>query len=60
MVLMKANTVEQFHILQWLDKNFIVELLIITFLDNKTVRIDDGVGGTAIVSYEDGQIHFKC
>ena len=57
---MKANTIEQYQILQWLDQNFIVELLIITFLDKTTVLIDDGVGGTATVSYEDGQIHFKC
>lgn len=57
---MKANTIEQYHILKWLEKNFYVEALKISCIDKTTVRIDDGVGGTATLSYEDGQIHFKC
>ena len=49
---MKANTVEQYHILQWLEQNFYIDALKITLVDKAAVRIEDRNGETAIVTYK--------
>ena len=51
-ITMKANTVEQYHILQWLEQNFYIDALKITLVDKAAVRIEDRNGETAIVTYK--------
>lgn len=49
---MKANTVEQFHILKWIEENFFIDQLEITLVDSCNVKIKDANGDEAIVSYK--------
>ncbi len=49
---MKANTVEQYYILKWIEKNFYAKVLKITFIDRATIRIEDMNGDTATVRYK--------
>ena len=50
--MMKANTVEQYHILKWLKDNFDMECLTISFIDRCNLRIKDMNGDEAIVTYK--------
>lgn len=50
--MIKANTVEQYYILQWLKEVFFnVEQFEITLLDRNKVLIKDSYGDTATVKY---------
>ncbi len=49
--MIKANTVEQYHILKWLEQNFHIDALRITLIDKAAVRIEDRNGETATVKY---------
>lgn len=48
---MKANTIEQFHILQFLQENFIMDSLGITLVDKNRIQIQDATGVTAYFTY---------
>lgn len=51
---MKASTVEQYYILQWIKEVFFnVEQFEITFVDKNKVLIKDSYGDTATVTYYD-------
>ncbi|MBP1924632.1 hypothetical protein J2Z76_000485 [Sedimentibacter acidaminivorans] len=48
---MKANTIEQFYIFKWIDENFHRETLEVTLIDRCNVKIKDGNGDEATVTY---------
>ena len=55
---MKANTVEQFKILEYIDKNFnITEEIKINLIDRNTVKITDSTT-SLIFTYKDGEIKY--
>lgn len=49
---MKVQTIEQYHIMKWLEQNFYTEVLKVTLIDKATVRIEDRNGETATVTYK--------
>jgi hypothetical protein len=49
--MMKAETVEQYYILQWLEANFVTELLEIKLVDRYNVKIKDADNKIARVTY---------
>lgn len=49
---MKANTVEQYYILKWIEENFYIETLKIAFINKTTIIIEDRNGETATVTYK--------
>ncbi|GGF72098.1 hypothetical protein GCM10010912_16520 [Paenibacillus albidus] len=49
--MIKAETVEQFYILKWLEVNFVTELLEIKLVDRYTVKIKDADNKIASVTY---------
>jgi len=49
---MKANTVEQFHILKWIEENFYTDHLTVTLVDYCKVKIKDENGDEAMVTYK--------
>lgn len=49
--MIKAETVEQFYILKWLEANFATELLEIKLVDRYTVKIKDADNKIARVTY---------
>lgn len=50
--MVKAQTVEQYQIIKWLEQNFYIEALKISFIDKSTVLIEDINGETATVRYK--------
>lgn len=49
--MLKANTIEQFHILKHLQENFFVDSLKIELVDRNRVQITDCTGETADFIY---------
>lgn len=49
--MMRAETVEQYHILKWLENNFVTDLLKIKLVDRYTVKIRDTAGKIGRVTY---------
>lgn len=49
--MIKAETVEQFYILKWLEASFVTELLEIILVDRYTVKIKDADNKIARVTY---------
>ncbi|GIP58692.1 hypothetical protein [Paenibacillus woosongensis] len=49
--MMKAETVEQYYILRWLEENFATALLEIKLVNKYTVKIRDTDGKIARVTY---------
>ncbi|WP_379143596.1 hypothetical protein [Paenibacillus sp. sgz500992] len=49
--MIKAERVEQFYILKWLEANFVTELLEIKIVDRYTVKIKDADNKIARVTY---------
>lgn len=52
MLKVKANTIEQYHILQFLQENFFMDALGITLVDRNRVQIQDCTGETAYFTYD--------
>ncbi len=52
MLKVRANTIEQFHILQFLQENFFMDSLGITLVDRNRVQIQDCTGETAYFTYD--------
>ncbi|WMJ78455.1 MULTISPECIES: hypothetical protein [unclassified Sedimentibacter] len=50
--MVKAQTVEQYQIIKWLEQNFYIEALKISLIDKATVLIEDINGETATVRYK--------
>lgn len=46
---LKVETVEQYHILKWLDENLYIQALKVELLDKDKIRIVDCNGDSAIV-----------
>lgn len=57
--MLKAKTVEQFKIIEWLDANFEIEEILMELLDRNTVAIMDKTGGTAQIKYANGKIELE-
>ena len=56
----QAQTVEQFHIMKWIQENFRDEgLLGVQLIDRDHVRILDRTGGQAILSYRNGEVTLR-
>lgn len=51
MLKVKANTIEQYHILQFLQENFFMDALGITLVDRNRVQIQDCTSATAYFTY---------
>lgn len=49
--MLKANTVEQLHILRFLQENFYIDALKIELLDRNKVKITDSTGESAEFAY---------
>ncbi|MFC6649354.1 hypothetical protein ACFTAO_34550 [Paenibacillus rhizoplanae] len=49
--MIKAETLEQFYILKWLEASFVTELLEIKLVDRYTVKIKDADNKIARVTY---------
>ena len=47
----KAETIEQYHILQFLQENFFMDAIGITLVDKNRVQIRDCTGATAYFTY---------
>lgn len=57
---MKAKTIEQYHILGWLKKHFLMAYINIELLNRNHIKITDQNNGTAVIIYdEDGSILFE-
>ena len=48
---MKVETIEQFHILEWLIQNFLVAYLNIELLDRHKIKITDDKRVSAFIIY---------
>ncbi len=49
--MIRANTVEQYYILKWLEANFHMDCLKVSFIDRSNVRIEDINGDEAVVTF---------
>jgi len=59
LVLLKAKTIEQYHILEWLKKHFVVAYLNIELLNHNHIKITDNNNETAVIVYgNDGLVSF--
>ena len=57
---MKAKTIEQYHILEWLKKHFVVAHLNIELLNHNHIKITDKNKDTAVIVYgDDGSIFLE-
>jgi len=50
---MKAKTIEQYYILDWIKKHFLLNFLDIIFIDRDQVLIIDSDGDSAIIKCEE-------
>lgn len=56
----QAETVEQFHIMKWIQENFRDEGLVeVQLIDRDHVRILDRTGGHAMLSYRNGEVTLR-
>jgi len=56
---MKANSIEQYRILQWLEQRFFTTHLEIELIDRNNIKITDENKNSAIITYStDGTISF--
>jgi len=53
---MKVETVEQYKILEYINKNFNINSLELTLLDRSSIGIQDNNGERAIFGYENGEV----
>lgn len=53
---MKVETVEQYKVLEYINKNFNINSLELTLLDRTSIGIQDNNGERAIFGYEDGEV----
>jgi len=53
---MKVETVEQYKILEYINKNFNINSLELTLIDRSSIGIQDNNGDRAIFGYEDGEV----
>lgn len=53
---MKVETVEQYKILEYINKNFNSSSLELTLLDRSSIGIQDNNGERAVFKYEDGEV----
>lgn len=53
---MKVETVEQYKILEYINKNFNINSLELTLLDKSSIGIQDNNGERAVFKYEDGKV----
>lgn len=53
---MKVETVEQYKILEYINKNFNINSLELTLIDKSSIGIQDNNGDRAIFGYEDGEV----
>ncbi len=56
--MLKVNTVEQFHIVRYIQENFNVEAIEIELLDRNKVKVTDFAGDSAEFTYnkESGKV----
>jgi len=55
---MKANTIEQFHLLEFVKANFIEGFVQIELLTQNKIKINDLSGNAGIFTYRNGNITF--
>lgn len=53
---MKVETVEQYKILEYINKNFNINSLELTLIDRSSIGIQDSNGDRAVFGYEDGEV----
>ncbi|WP_189910968.1 hypothetical protein [Clostridium cochlearium] len=53
---MKVNTVEQFKVLQFLKKNFEIELFKLELLDRYSIQVTDSTGESMVFKYENNKV----
>ena len=53
---MKVNTAEQFKVLQFLRKNFEIELFELELIDRYSIKVKDQTGESMIFKYENGKV----
>ena len=57
---MKAKTIEQYRILEWLKKHFSTAYIDIVLLNRNHIKITDQNNDTAVIAYnKDGSIGFE-
>jgi len=57
---MKAKTIEQYHILEWLKKHFLMVHINVELLDRNHIKITDTNNDVAIITYnKDRSISFE-
>lgn len=49
----KAQTIQQYHILKWIDRNFYIDSLQVELIDRYNIKIIDNNENSAIVKYID-------
>ena len=57
--MIKVRTIEQFKILDFLQKNFLIENLEIIIVNNNTLKITDKKKDSLIFQYKDGEITYR-
>lgn len=53
---MKVNTVEQFKVLQFLEKNFEIELFELELIDRYSIKVTDSTGESMVFKYENNKV----
>lgn len=52
----RPQTVEQFHIKQWIDDTFIKGCLRVEYIGKDTAKVMDSKGDIIYVEYKDGEV----
>lgn len=53
---MKVETVEQYKVLEYINKNFNISSLELILLDRSSIGIQDNNGERTVFKYEDGKV----
>ncbi|WP_438335208.1 hypothetical protein ACIR03_02475 [Clostridium cochlearium] len=56
---MKVNTVEQFKVLQFLEKNFEIELFELELIDRYSIKVTDSTGESMVFKYENNKVTWE-
>ena len=53
---MKVDTVEQYHVMQFIKDNFNMEYITTELIDRYTIEVEDRTGEKIKFIYKDGQV----
>ena len=56
---MKAETIEQYHVLEFIKNNFMMEAVTLELIDRYSIRLTDSKGEQMIFKYENGAVTWE-